>query len=69
MGAPWALGVSTLIFALAHEHNTGDTAQLLAVGAMAGTAYCRTRNLAASIAVHASFNLGVLILFALWTHS
>ena len=69
MSAPWALGVSTLVFALAHEHNTGDTAQLLAVGAMAGAAYCRTRNLAASMAVHASFNLGVLVLFALWTHS
>jgi hypothetical protein len=23
----------------------------------------------ASMAVHASFNLGVLVLFALWTHS
>ena len=52
-----------------HEHNTGDTVQLLAVGAVAGVAYCRTRNLLASMAVHASFNLGVLVLFALWTHS
>ena len=52
-----------------HEHNTGDTALLLAVGAMAGVSYSRTRNLAASIAVHASFNLIVLVLFALWTRS
>ena len=43
--------------------------QLLAVGAVAGVAYCRTRNLLASMAVHASFNRGVLVLFALWTHS
>ena len=69
MNPNWALGASTLVFALAHQHNTGDTAQLLAVGAMAGVAYCRTRNLAASVAVHATFNLGVLVLFALWTHS
>ena len=69
MNPNWALGASTLVFALAHQHNTGDTAQLLAVGAMAGVAYCRTRNLAASVAVHAIFNLGVLVLFALWTHS
>jgi hypothetical protein len=32
---PYALGISTVIFALVHEHNTGDTIQLLAVGAMA----------------------------------
>ena len=65
----WALAVTTIAFALVHEHNTGDTVQLLAVGAVAGVAYCRTRNLFASMAVHASFNLGVLVLFALWTHS
>ena len=66
---PWAVALSTVIFAVAHEHNTGDTAQLLAVGAMAGISYARTRNLATSILVHASFNLGVLVLYALWTHS
>jgi membrane protease YdiL (CAAX protease family) len=37
--------------------------------AMAGVTYCRTRNLAASMLVHASFNLGVLVLFSLWTNS
>ena len=58
----------TEVFALVHEHNTGDTVQLLAVGAMAGVAYCRTRNLAASMLVHASFNLGVLVLFSVWTN-
>jgi membrane protease YdiL (CAAX protease family) len=36
---------------------------------MAGVAYARTRNLATSMVVHASFNLGVLALYALWTHS
>ena len=69
MTVPWAVALSTVIFAVAHEHNTGDTAQLLAVGAMAGVAYARTRNLATSMVVHASFNLGVLALYALWTHS
>jgi membrane protease YdiL (CAAX protease family) len=64
-----AVAASTVVFAVAHEHNTGDTAQLLAVGAMAGISYARTRNLATSIVVHASFNLGVLVLYALWTHS
>ena len=68
MSVPWALGVSTSVFALVHEHNTGDTIQLLAVGAMAGVAYCRTRNLAASMLVHATFNLGVLALFSIWTN-
>jgi len=69
MTVPWAVAASTVVFAVAHEHNTGDTAQLLAVGAMAGISYARTRNLATSIVVHASFNLGVLVLYALWTHS
>ena len=69
MTVPWAVALSTVVFAVAHEHNTGDTAQLLAVGAMAGISYARTRNLATSIVVHASFNLGVLVLYALWTHS
>ena len=69
MTVPWATAASTVVFAVAHEHNTGDTAQLLAVGAMAGISYARTRNLATSIVVHASFNLGVLVLYALWTHS
>ena len=69
MSTPLAVVVSTVIFALVHEHNTGDTAQLVAVGAMAGVSYARTRNLATSITVHASFNLGVLVLFALWTRS
>ena len=69
MDTRWALAATTIAFALVHEHNTGDTVQLLAVGAVAGVAYCRTRNLLASMAVHASFNLGVLVLFALWTHS
>ena len=69
MDTRWALAATTIAFALVHEHNTGDTVQLLAVGAVAGVAYCRTRNLFASMAVHASFNLGVLVLFALWTHS
>ncbi len=69
MTVPWAVALSTVVFAVAHEHNTGDTAQLLAVGAMAGVSYARTRNLATSILVHASFNLGVLVLYALWTHS
>jgi len=69
MTVPWAVFLSTVIFAFAHEHNTGDTAQLLAVGAMTGVSYARTRNLATSVVVHASFNLGVLALFAAWTHS
>ena len=42
---------------------------MLEYGAMAGISYARTRNLATSIVVHASFNLGVLVLYALWTHS
>tara|TARA_B100000482_G_scaffold162454_1_gene125411 strand:- start:124 stop:405 length:282 start_codon:yes stop_codon:yes gene_type:complete len=66
----WAIGLTRVFWSSqVHEHNTGDTVQLLAVGAVAGVAYCRTRNLLASMAVHASFNLGVLVLFALWTHS
>ena len=64
-----ALAVTTVVFALVHDHNTGDTLQLLCVGAVAGSVYCRTRNLAASVLVHASFNLGVLFLFSAWTNS
>ena len=67
MHRPLALGTSAVLFAAVHEHNTGDTAQLLAVGLATGLVYARTRNLAASMAVHASFNLGVIILFAIWT--
>jgi|AntAceMinimDraft_11_1070367.scaffolds.fasta_scaffold168946_1 hypothetical protein len=29
MPVSWALGVSTTVFALVHEHNTGDTIQVI----------------------------------------
>ena len=61
-----AIGVSALIFALIHQHGVGDTVQLVAVGLATGVVYARTRNLAASIAVHAAFNASVIALFALW---
>jgi membrane protease YdiL (CAAX protease family) len=61
-----AIGVSALIFALIHQHGVGDTVQLVAVGLATGIVYARTRNLAASIAVHAAFNASVIALFALW---
>lgn len=61
-----AVGVSAVIFALIHEHGVGDTVQLIAVGLATGIVYARTRNLGASIAVHATFNAAVIALFALW---
>ena len=61
-----AVGVSALIFALIHQHGVGDTVQLIAVGLACGICYSRTRNLGASIAVHAAFNGAVIALFALW---
>ena len=61
-----AIGVSALIFALIHQHGVGDTVQLVAVGLATGIVYASTRNLAASIAVHAAFNASVIALFALW---
>ena len=61
-----AVGASAVIFALIHEHGIGDTVQLIAVGLATGIVYARTRNLGASIAVHATFNAAVIALFALW---
>jgi membrane protease YdiL (CAAX protease family) len=66
MPTPAAVGVSAVIFALIHEHGVGDTVQLIAVGLATGIVYARTRNLGASIAVHATFNAAVIALFALW---
>jgi len=51
---------------LIHQHGVGDTVQLIAVGLACGICYSRTRNLGASIAVHAAFNGAVIALFALW---
>ena len=66
VSTPVAVGASAVIFALVHQHGVGDTAQLLVVGLATGLVYARTRNLAASMAVHAAFNATVIALFALW---
>lgn len=63
----WAAVVgSAAVFALVHEHNGGDTAQLFTLGLVNGYVYDRTKVLAAPILVHAIFNGGVLLLFLAW---
>lgn len=66
MSTPVAILVSAVIFALIHQHGVGDTTQLLVIGLVTGLVYARTRNLGASMAVHAAFNAGVIGLFTLW---
>jgi hypothetical protein len=67
MPPSFAIALSAVIFALIHQHGIGDTVQLLAVGVACGVVYSRTRNLGASMLVHAAFNGTVIALFALWT--
>jgi hypothetical protein len=61
------VGLSAAAFALVHQQGSGDTIQLFALGLVNGLTYCKTRNLAAPILIHALFNGGVLGLFLLWT--
>jgi len=67
MPPSFAVALSAVIFALIHQHGIGDTVQLLAVGVACGVVYSRTRNLGASMLVHAAFNGTVIALFAIWT--
>ena len=56
-------------FALIHQQSSGDTVQLLALGLCAGAAYCKTRNLATPMLIHATYNGTVLVLYLLWVSS
>lgn len=64
---PAAIFLSALAFAAVHGQGLADSAQLLAMGGVAGVVYCRTRTLLAPMAVHATFNGAVLLLYAAWT--
>ncbi len=66
---PAAVAASAVAFAAVHQHGAADSLQLLALGGVAGVAYCRTRNLAAPILVHALFNGSVLLLYGAWVNS
>ena len=46
MPAPAAVALSAALFAAAHQQGAADSAQLLAMGAIAGVAYCKARFMA-----------------------
>ena len=67
MPPPAAIALSALVYAASHQQGSGDSVQLASQGVATGLVYCRTRSLAAPIAVHALFNGSVLALYAVWT--
>ena len=65
MSAPAAVVLSSLLFAACH-FSVRDFPQLFALGVVMGFAYCRSRNLLTSIAIHGLWNSSVIaILFVL----
>lgn len=45
MPAPAAVAASAAIFAAAHQQGAADSLQLLAMGTVAGVAYCKARRM------------------------
>jgi len=52
--APAAVAASAALFAAAHGQGAADSAQLLAMGAVAGVSYCKARRDALAVGIHGS---------------
>ncbi|CAN6443089.1 unnamed protein product [Victoria cruziana] len=60
---PVSILLSAATFALAHQ-SSGKFLQIFAFGVALGLVYAQTRNLFSSIAIHACWNVGVIVLLA-----